>query len=140
MGSKSSIGIGGLIFWAFIIFQIFDDDDEDTKPVEVDTEVEVEISEQVKEKANAALVKAREMIDIAKEKLDRDVIVVETKEILIETKDGSLKNLKDATDSEIAELTGGEVSQETVELSSEEIEKEPEVKEEPKKKERFKPI
>ena len=140
MGSKSSIGIGGLIFWAFIIFQIFDDDDEDTKPVEVDTEAEVEISEQVKEKANAALVKAREMIDIAKEKLDRDVIVVETKEILIETKDGSLKNLKDATDSEIAELTGGKVSQETVEPPPEEIEAEPEVQEKPEKKERFKPI
>lgn len=128
MGSKSSIGIGGLIFWTFIIFQIFDDDDEDTKPVEVDTEVEVEISEQVKEKANEALSKAREMIDDAKKKLDDEY--------------GDEEN-EDETDMGITERTGNyEVSQESVDhlTEEEEIDPEPEVNEEPKKKERFKPI
>jgi hypothetical protein len=42
-------------------------------------------------------------------------IVVEAKEIFIETKDGTLKNLEHATDAEIAEVTGEKATQDIVE-------------------------
>ena len=46
-------------------------------------------------------------------------VVVETKEILVEQKDGTLKKLEDMTDAEIEEETGIEVTQEVYESPEE---------------------
>jgi hypothetical protein len=101
MSKGSGIGIGGLIFWAFIIFQLFsDDDEEEKKNVEVSTQKNV--IEEVKEKAVE--------------------IIIETKDILVETDDG-FKPIDDVLNKEEPE-----------------VKPEPEVKDEPKKEERFKPI
>lgn len=107
--SGSGIGIGGLIFWAFIAYTFFGgDDDEDKKVIDVEVKPKVEISEELKQKADKALEKAKGAIEVAKEKLN--------------------------------EVSKEKTEEQIESPPEEEIKQEPEDKQEPKKKEEFKPI
>lgn len=82
----SSIGIGTIIFWGIIVLGLFDDDDEDDANIEVDDGTDITITE-VKQKADEALDKAKEIIDSAKAKLQEEDFVEEVPDPVLEETD-----------------------------------------------------
>ena len=71
--AEGGIGIGGLLFWGFIMFNLFsdDDDDSDTKARVTDTKQDNEVVEQVKKSYDNLKPEVTALIDKAKDELEK---------------------------------------------------------------------